>query len=260
MPHRTGGIVLELYPDPVRLLDHVAVGHDVSLGIDDYARAKRALAQRPLLSTLSTEEAVKKVVKWTSAPAAFVVIAARGAPAMRVLYGRFGIDVDHARFELLGDLGKLARKRLGRRNAQRGGVCGRRFLALLSFYALRDDGPNQDTDGQSGQNREGIREAICLPAHPDSASALLHRHTSSAVRTPPIIPVHPQPVAARSSPSLLVRRKAGKKCCCGYRESNDGFSRRGSRKASAISRWKGSSRGRLPQREVFPGALGGSSQ
>src|SRR5215469_14896723 len=237
MPHRTGGIVLELNPDPVRLLDHVAVGDDVSFGIDDYARAQRALAQRPLLSTLSAEEAVKKVVKWTSAPAAFVVIAARGAPAMRVLDGRFGIDVDHARFELLGDQGKLARKRLGRRNAQRGGARGCRFLALLSFYALRDDGSNQDTDGQSGQNREGIREAICLPAHPDSASALLHRHTSSTVRTPPIIPVHriqSQPEFA----SLLVRRKAGKKCCCGYRESNDGFSWRASRKVSVISGWK----------------------
>jgi hypothetical protein len=63
----------------------------------------------------------------------------RITPAVRVLNGRLGIDVDHARLELLGNLGEGVRELLRSGNGQRGRI--RRLLSLLAFHSIGDNVP-----------------------------------------------------------------------------------------------------------------------
>ncbi len=121
-------IIQQLHADAVGFFDYVAVGDNVALGIDDDARSQRMLANGTA-ALLAAEEFVEEVVE------GILVIGLVGiptrVPAMRILLdGRFGIDVDHARLQLLGDLRELARELLRRRDTQRGGVRALLFLAL----------------------------------------------------------------------------------------------------------------------------------
>src|ERR1700677_1144636 len=101
----TWRIILQTHADPVGFFDHMAIGNDVALGIDDYARSKRTLANRSIaigsaLPALSTEEAVEKIVHTAVAPTAaafFVIIGSLAAAPVWILNSRFCIDVDHAR-------------------------------------------------------------------------------------------------------------------------------------------------------------------
>ena len=68
-------IILQPHTNAVRLLHHVAIGDNVSLGIDDHARAQRTLPNRGVaLATLPAEEAVKEVIHAAVAAAAVLVI------------------------------------------------------------------------------------------------------------------------------------------------------------------------------------------
>src|SRR6202034_2592796 len=104
------------------------------LGIDNYAGAQRTLANGAVaLATLPTKEAVEEVIHPAVATAAVIVVGilvATAAP-VRILDGRFRIDVDHARPQLFRDLRERIRKLLGRRHCQRSRIGG-----LLSFLAL----------------------------------------------------------------------------------------------------------------------------
>jgi len=90
-------IILQSHADAIRFLDHVAVGDDVSPGIDQNAGAQRTLldiaAARSTLTARAAEEAVKEIVKRAAASTVGVVvfIARSGsrAPALpvRVLDG-----------------------------------------------------------------------------------------------------------------------------------------------------------------------------
>src|SRR5215470_2939414 len=116
-------VILESYADAVGLLDDVAVGNDVSLGIDQNSGSQRTLldvaATGTTLSTLASKEAVKEIVKWAAAATVRIVVfipRARTRPAalpVRILDGGFSVDVDHGGFERLGNLrkgvGKLLR-------------------------------------------------------------------------------------------------------------------------------------------------------
>src|SRR5437868_4708559 len=61
-------IAIELHPNPICLINHVLIGNDVALGIDNHARSQRMLRRASTLttewaSTLSAKEAVKEVLK-----------------------------------------------------------------------------------------------------------------------------------------------------------------------------------------------------
>src|ERR1022692_3006125 len=116
-----GGIVHQLYVDAIGFLDHVIVGHDVALGVDDDAGTQGALAQivgpkalvRTSLAALATKKAVEEVLERTvfvAATRSFLAGGHAAAATVRVLDRRFGADVDHRRLHLASDLGKLVRK------------------------------------------------------------------------------------------------------------------------------------------------------
>ena len=100
----------------------MTIGEDVTLGINDYAGAKRMFFDCPAVAARGSEEAVEEIIKRvlavlpSLAPLIFVVRIATPAD-MGVLFNRgFGIDVYHAGFELLCDLGKLIGEDLRRRD------------------------------------------------------------------------------------------------------------------------------------------------
>src|ERR1700738_3364848 len=104
MARRSRVFIHQLHPNAIRLLDHVPVGYDVALGIDDHAGTERALADGArfwaALAALASEELVKEILEGRVfiAVALFLVrIGSDGAPPVRVLNGRLGIDVYHAR-------------------------------------------------------------------------------------------------------------------------------------------------------------------
>src|ERR1700722_4796687 len=99
-----GRIVLQAYTNSLPLLDHVPVGNDIALRINNHAGAEgtltnRVVAARTSLSTRAAEKAVEKVIH---APAATAVVLIIGTllptpTPVRTLDGRLGIDVDHTR-------------------------------------------------------------------------------------------------------------------------------------------------------------------
>src|SRR6202034_4777 len=176
-------IVLETDSDAIRLFDYVPIGHDVTLGVDDYAGTQGplanravagttlALAARPRLTAGTTEEMVKKVVHPAAAVAVIVVGILSPAP-VHVLNGRFRVDIDYARFQLFRNLRKSVRHLLRRGEGER---CGIALLPFFSFHAVRDNGPDQNADGKSRQNTQGIGPAMSLHAHPHRAR--IHKPT-----------------------------------------------------------------------------------
>src|SRR5208283_5592555 len=91
-----GRIILEAHPDAIGPFDHMPVGDDVSLGIDNHARTERALAHgafalaKRILAAGTTEEMIEEIVH-----AASVVIILVAAAPVYLLDGRFGVDVNH---------------------------------------------------------------------------------------------------------------------------------------------------------------------
>src|SRR5208282_4022872 len=121
MSRRSRIFILQLYPNAIRLLDHVTIGDDVALGVNDYARTERSLTDGPGIRTaltwLASEELVEEILERritafvTAIPFFLVRIGMHGtSPAVRILNGRFSINVDDARLHLLGDLRKCIRK------------------------------------------------------------------------------------------------------------------------------------------------------
>ena len=95
-------IVLQADADAIGLVDDMAVGDDVTFGVDDYARTEGALtnigaavrAAHAALATLAAEEAVEEVIHTAVATAAIVIIGALGtATPVGILDGGFGVDV-----------------------------------------------------------------------------------------------------------------------------------------------------------------------
>src|SRR5208282_1556747 len=72
------GLTLQLHTNAIRFLDHVPVGHDVALGIDDHAGTERALADGARLSsalaTLAAEELVEEILEGSVVIAALVLV------------------------------------------------------------------------------------------------------------------------------------------------------------------------------------------
>src|SRR5690242_12388033 len=104
-------IILQPDPNPVRLLHHVAVGNDITFGIDDHPGTQRAFANCSAsrtslasLSALTSEKPVKEVVKGVP-----LIIIGAAAPSALGLDGGFGVDVHYRGLELLGYLGELVR-------------------------------------------------------------------------------------------------------------------------------------------------------
>ena len=101
-------IAIELHPNPICLINHVLIGNDVTLGIDNHARSQRMLRRASTLTTewaatLSAKEAVKEVLKRI---AILIVRRLLSAPprARSSLRRRFRIDVHDAGFERLRHL------------------------------------------------------------------------------------------------------------------------------------------------------------
>ena len=93
-------------------------------------------------------------------------------PAVRVLNSRLGIDVHHARLQLLGNLGEGGGELLRSGNGQRGRI--RRLLSLLAFHSIRDNRANQNSNRQRRQNRKHVRPTVGFETHPKSAFARIH--------------------------------------------------------------------------------------
>ena len=67
MSRRSRIFILQLYPNAIRLLDHVTIGDDVALGVNDYARTERSLTDGPGIRTaltwLASEELVEEILE-----------------------------------------------------------------------------------------------------------------------------------------------------------------------------------------------------
>src|SRR5215469_6804340 len=94
----TWRVVLQLDPNAIGFFDYVAIGDDVTFGIDDYSRTKRALANWPIITI--AKETIKKITE------GIVLIVPRilSSSTSARLNGGFGVDIDHGRFERLGNL------------------------------------------------------------------------------------------------------------------------------------------------------------
>src|SRR5271165_580752 len=166
-------IFLEAHANAVRLFDDVAVGDDVSLGVNHNARTERTLTDGAIVGGLAgrAEEVVEEIIHATAATTAVVLIffvAARSAaPAVNVLDGRFSVDVHDAGAELLGNrresVGQLRRVGHGQR--------GRVTLALSFFalYAVGNHGADENAERERYQNTERVDPTVGLEAHPHRA-------------------------------------------------------------------------------------------
>src|SRR5208337_4592852 len=170
--------ILQLDTNAIGFLHHVAVGDDVALGIHDHARTEGALADVTRVRALAAKELVKEILERGVFIAVTLILVwirvgtDAGPAAVRILYGGLGIDVDHARLKLLGNLGKGSRELLGSGNGQRG--CVRCLLALLALDAVGNDGTNQNSNRQRGQNRKSVRPTVGFETHPKGAFAQIH--------------------------------------------------------------------------------------
>src|SRR5437016_10895438 len=93
-------VILELHADAVGFLDHVPVGDDVSLAVDDYTRAQRLLTNSTgIRPTLAAEETIKEILERILVVSASIrhmgIIGTRPSPSPPVGMhdGRFGVDV-----------------------------------------------------------------------------------------------------------------------------------------------------------------------
>ena len=157
-------IILQLHSNAVGFLDDVPISQNEALRVDNDAGTQRALSQRAssALSSLTaraTKETIKKVVERI-----FVFPAGIATASPLSLDRRLSVDVHDAGLQLLRNLGELTGKLLRRGNAESGSI--RSSLRFLPFHAVGNYGPNQYTESQRGQNREGVRETICLQTHP----------------------------------------------------------------------------------------------
>src|SRR6202521_91675 len=169
----------QLHTNAIRLLYHVPVGDDVTLGIDNHAGTKRALADgarfRAALAARASEELVKKILERSVFIAVALILVRIGtnrAPTVRVLDGRLGIDIYHARRKLLGNLGERIRELLWSGNRERSRI--RRLLSLFAFHSRGDNRPNQNSNGERRQNGKSIGPTIGLETSPKSAFARIH--------------------------------------------------------------------------------------
>src|SRR3984893_11993204 len=179
MTRRSRIFIHQLHTNAICLLDHMPVGNDVTLGIYDHAGTERALADGTrfwaALAALSAEELVKEILEgsvFLSVALFLVRIGTDGAPPVRVLNGRLGIDVYDARLKLLGNLGEGVRELLRSGNRERSRI--RRLLSLFPFDSRRDNRANQNSNGERRQNRKSVGPAIGLETSPKSAFARIH--------------------------------------------------------------------------------------
>src|ERR1700733_3517278 len=113
MARRAIWLTLQLDANAICLLDHVAIGDDIALRIDNYAGAERALADvAGVRAALAAEKLIEEILEWAivslSLIALVILIGIRpGRPAaatVRILDGGLGIDVDDTRLQLLRNL------------------------------------------------------------------------------------------------------------------------------------------------------------
>src|SRR5690242_9120990 len=96
------------------------------------------VASTVISTALSTEKAVKEIIEWAGIRIRWLCLS---TTASWRFDGGLGIDVDHTRFQLGGNLGKLIRQLLRRGNGQRRSIRSRDFFRLLPAYAGRNNGP-----------------------------------------------------------------------------------------------------------------------
>ena len=119
-------IIVELDSNAVSLLNHVAVSHNVTLGINQNSRTERALTNGPATRATTTgtsEKPVKEIVE------RILVVGTAGSSAgsstttaLRSLDSRFGVDVDHAGLKLFRNIRKLIGELLRGWHGQGSGV------------------------------------------------------------------------------------------------------------------------------------------
>jgi len=182
----------KLDEDLVGFFDHVVIGDDVALGVDDEARTQRLanlsiIAAVTLIRYLSTEEAVEEVLEIVLTLTALVliivvrvvagvlrvgldaVVRVRQEPAAAFIAGvfrqRLGIDIDHCGSHGLGNFyegvglsGRIA-------HLERRGVAAvaRSFLTANSMGRVRSA---DNRDGQNGEEKkcggETVRAQSCV--------------------------------------------------------------------------------------------------
>src|ERR1700686_1658952 len=138
------------------------------------ARADGACFWAPL-TTLASEELIKEILErsvFIAVALILIRIGTDGAPPVRVLDGRLGIDVHHARLKLLGNLGESVRELLRSGNRKRSRI--RRLLSLFAFHSRGDNRANQNSNGERRQNGKSIGPTIGLETSPKSAFARIH--------------------------------------------------------------------------------------
>src|ERR1041385_1009680 len=134
------------------------------------------VAPATVSAPLPAKETIKKIIERAGIRIGWLRLSATAA---RRFDGGFGIDVDHARFKLGGNLGELIRQLLGSGNAQRRGIRCRYLLRLLPAHVGRNNGPNQNANGQSGHDEKYGCQAMCPKTRPYGAHARIHKMTSS---------------------------------------------------------------------------------
>ena len=122
-------IVLELYPDAVRAIHHVEVGHDVAVGVHHHARAQRlrppasATGRRAIIGALAAKEAIKEIARIISAVRGLGALRLAAAAAARFRSG-IRADVYHRRLHVLGHLSESFAELLRGLHGQQRGIRG----------------------------------------------------------------------------------------------------------------------------------------
>src|SRR5579872_3058884 len=170
-------LAVDLHANTVCLFDNVTIGDNVALRVHNYAGAQGVLTDWSLLS-LPAKEAVEEVLKRILIVSTTLVRWSSTPSAVRILDRRFGVDIHHRRFQLLGNLRKLVGELLWRRDRQ-GSRRVRSSLAFLAPHTFRNHGSNENSDRQRGQDGERVGHPVGLYPHPEITSARIHTFASS---------------------------------------------------------------------------------
>src|SRR6266511_5590765 len=178
----------------VGFVHHVEVGDDVAAGADDDAGAERlrphivtsrraaviplrSLAEeagKPVLHAIAPTLATRTLATRTLATRTLATrtLAWNAHAAMRILNGRFGVDIDHGGLNVLGHAGKLVIVQPRRRHTQAGRVAA---VDIGCAGRIGEHGANHQHQRNRDGSDENSSKKLLLAAQPRGLGLIVRR-------------------------------------------------------------------------------------